>query len=276
MPFRWIAALLVSGAALCAQTADTPEIGRAQTAIEQLRALVEAGAAPKAQLDRAEDALADARDIAFLRRTLYGTELTEEQTGEMVAAAERRMARRRKALDQAQKLVNEGVSSQVSLGTFLEELDTARKEYDLAVSRAKLTQELAEMARAEEAAEAAMQKATAPGETRLADKFEGDSALTASEFHSLSLAFELRFARPLPVSAMGETAVHRSMGFDHRNRVDVALHPDQPEGIWLRRYLEQNNIPYFAFRRAVPGKATNAHIHIGPASSRLSTARLGG
>jgi hypothetical protein len=59
------------------------------------------------------------------------------------------------------------------------------------------------------------------------------------------------------------------MGFDHRGRVDVAVSPDQPEGKWLMRYLETNRIPYFAFRMAVAGKATGAHIHIGPQSTRL-------
>jgi hypothetical protein len=60
------------------------------------------------------------------------------------------------------------------------------------------------------------------------------------------------------------------MGFDHRNRVDVAVHPDQPEGVWLRDYLMQNGIPFFAFRQAVRGKATGAHIHIGPISTRIA------
>jgi len=86
----------------------------------------------------------------------------------------------------------------------------------------------------------------------------------------VSAAFEHRFLKPLPVSAMGETAVHRALGFDHRGRVDVALIPDQPEGVWLRQYLEARRIPYFAFWQASPGKATGAHIHIGPESTRLS------
>ena len=72
---------------------------------------------------------------------------------------------------------------------------------------------------------------------------------------------------------MGDTAVHRAMGFDHRGRVDVALSPDQPEGVWLREYLTGQEIPYFAFRHAVPGKATGAHIHLGPMSTRY---KLGG
>jgi hypothetical protein len=69
---------------------------------------------------------------------------------------------------------------------------------------------------------------------------------------------------------MGETAVHRAMGFDHRGRVDVALAPDAPEGEWLRAYLMLKRIPFFTFREAVPGKATGAHIHIGPQSVRLA------
>jgi hypothetical protein len=55
--------------------------------------------------------------------------------------------------------------------------------------------------------------------------------------------------------------------------VDVAINPDQPEGVWLREYLTANKIPFFAFRQAVPGKATGAHIHLGPMSTHL---KLGG
>ena len=35
-------------------------------------------------------------------------------------------------------------------------------------------------------------------------------------------------------------------------------------------YLESKQIPYFAFRMAVPGKATGAHIHVGPESTKLA------
>ena len=87
----------------------------------------------------------------------------------------------------------------------------------------------------------------------------------------MEVAFREHFGKPMPVSAMGETAVHRAMGFDHRGRVDVALHPDQPEGVWLLQYLTDNHIPFFAFRQAVKGKATGAHIHIGPMSTKLAS-----
>ena len=71
---------------------------------------------------------------------------------------------------------------------------------------------------------------------------------------------------------MGETDLHRSMGMDHSGRVDVAVNPGDPEGVWLRRYLKSRGIPYYAFTRAMRGKATAAHIHIGPGSTRLHNA----
>jgi len=71
------------------------------------------------------------------------------------------------------------------------------------------------------------------------------------------------------VSARGETAVHRALGFDHRGRLDVAVSPDSSEGKWLREYLAANSIPFFAFRAAVAGKATAPHIHVGPESTRI-------
>jgi hypothetical protein len=105
---------------------------------------------------------------------------------------------------------------------------------------------------------------------KTAERFDANGSFTQATLHRVKAAFEARFGKPLPVSAMGETAVHRALGFDHRGRVDVALQPDQPEGVWLRQYLTANGIPFFAFRQAVAGKATGAHIHMGPMSSRLA------
>src|SRR5262249_51838096 len=154
----------------------------------------------------------------------------------------------------------------------LEDLDAARKEYDLAESRARFVRQMAEEARAEEALEACLNQS--PEEAPLlADRYDGDGSFSMIEFSRIDTEFARHFGKPLPVSALGETAVHRSLGFDHRGRVDVAIHPDQPEGHWLLEYLVQNHIPYFAFRHAVPGKATGAHIHIGPMSTRL---KMGG
>lgn len=267
-----VAATCAFAQADSAQTEDSPEVMRAKAGIERLRSLVEAGVAPRAQLAQAEAALADAEDAALLRRTVYGNELSEDQTDDMLAAAGRRLDRRKQALQVGRNLVDRGVASLLSLTPLLEELDAARKEQDLAESRARFTRELAQMARAEELLESRLNED--PREVHeLADRYDGDGIFTMGTFAHVELDFEKQFGKPMPVSAVGETAVHRTLGFDHRGRVDVAVHPDQPEGRWLLEYLVEKHIPYFAFRRAVTGKATGAHIHIGPMSTRF---KLGG
>jgi hypothetical protein len=264
----WACVWFVCAGAVCAQTPEAPELVRARAEIERVRSLVEAGAVPRLELDRAEAQLLDAEDAAFLRTTLYGGDLTEAQADDMIAVANRRLERRKEALARAKQLVHEGVLPPVGLTSYVEEFDRSRKEVDLAESRARLTWELAEMARLEEEAERQMERQ--PYQTYAAmDKFTGDGAFSVSQLQLITVEFEARFSRPLPVSALGETAVHRAMGFDHRDRVDVALHPDQPEGLWLRQYLTSQRIPFFAFRRAIPGKATGSHIHIGPSSTRI-------
>jgi len=272
MKFLSAIAVLVCAGCLWAQTEESPEVVRARAGVEKLRSLVEAGALPRAQLQKAEDQLADAEDFAVLRKTLYGQELTLDLSDDMMAAANRRLERRQKALEGAENLVAVGVAPEASLIPFQEELDSVRKEVEIAESRAHLTQELAEMARAEESLQAQLegQPDDAP---KLAERFDGDGVFTQAMFARIEAAFERRFGKALPISAMGETAVHRSLGFDHRGRVDVAVSPDQPEGTWLLEYLTDKSIPYFAFRKAVPGKATGAHIHMGPMSARY---KLGG
>jgi len=251
-----------------AQGQDAPEVARAKADIERLRALVQAGAAPRNQLERAEEQMADAEDASFLRKTLYGQELTAEQADEMIAAAARRQSRREKAYEAAKKLVDAHVAPATSLETPLLEIDSARKEFALAETRANLTKELAAMVHAEEDLDTTLTHQPSAASS-LAERFDGDGIFTTPQFAKVESAFESKFRKPLPVSAMGETAVHKSLGFDHRGRVDVAIFPDAPEGVWLRDYLAKHKIPYFAFRHAVPGKATGAHIHIGPGSTRI-------
>src|SRR5882672_5089126 len=149
MKFFHTLAVLVCGSCLFAQT-DDPAIAQAKASIEKMRTLVAAGAMPKAQLEKAEDQLADAEDVAYLHRSLYGQELTEEQSDEMIAAANRRLERRRRVYAEAKKLVDAGVAAESSLRELSLDVKSSEKEVELAGARAKLTQELAEMARAEE------------------------------------------------------------------------------------------------------------------------------
>jgi hypothetical protein len=264
-------ALIVALCALVlrAQTSQDPEVARAQAELARTRSLVEAGVAAPVELDKARQMVADAEEHAQLRGTLYGHDVTEGEADEMVALAERRLERREQEVAKGRERVEQGVASAQSLAPFLEQADLARKEHDYAATRAKVIHEMAEMAREEAELEAKL--ASAPAEARsLAERYDGNGTFTTRDFKKVSRAFERTFSKGLPVSADGETAVHRALGFDHRGRVDVALNPDQPEGVWLRQYLAANHIPYFAFRGAVHGKATGPHIHIGPMSARLA------
>lgn len=79
-----------------------------------------------------------------------------------------------------------------------------------------------------------------------------------------------KFNRPLPLSALGQSELHTRWGLDHRNGMDVGLHPDSVEGRTLINFLRDQEIPFLVFRGPVPRVATGPHIHIGNASSRTS------
>jgi hypothetical protein len=249
---------------------DLAELKRME--VERLRAMAEAGAIPRARLDQAQAELADAEDNMILRRTLYGTvrveDFTKEQTAMMVDAAARLVQRQEERYERARDLVAQGVMARVTLAALLEDLEFRRKTLDLANFRAKLVDELEEYAKAEE--EADSESLVTP--RRVMERYDGRGMFTEVDFVRVSSAFQRQFAKPLPVSAHGETATHRALGFDHRGRIDVALNPDQREGAWLMAFLKRAKIPFYAFRAAIRGKATGAHFHLGPPSLRLRAA----
>lgn len=100
----------------------------------------------------------------------------------------------------------------------------------------------------------------------------GDKAIAAASKArmqgDIKSFFVSKFGRTLPVSAFGQTRLHSRLGFDHRNGVDVALSPDSLEGRALLAKLRGFGVPFIAFRKAVPGIATGAHIHVGNPSRR--------
>lgn len=81
--------------------------------------------------------------------------------------------------------------------------------------------------------------------------------------------FSKTFGKSLPTSTIGQSATHNRMGWNHRHAVDVGVHPDSAEGRALIGFLQSQNIPFLAFRAAVPGVSTGPHIHIGTPSNRL-------
>ena len=82
--------------------------------------------------------------------------------------------------------------------------------------------------------------------------------------------FRERFGRALPVSAYGQTPVHDRLRLDHHQALDIAVHPDSPEGAALLSFLRGAGISFIAFRGAMAGAATGAHIHVGAPSPRTA------
>jgi hypothetical protein len=249
---------------------DSPAVMQARQQLATVRQQAAEGLVPAAAVGEAQESLEDAADQELLDRTLYAhlkvEDLSGAQADEMVGAAARRVARTRRKLDRIETLVEQGVAEKsraVELGSELAAREQALAE---ARSRAALVRQIVAMA-TEEA-----DPQDQPVEWKAKEHFTGDGEVDEDEIREITLAFEKQFREPFPVSARGETAVHRALGFDHTGRVDVAVTPDSKEGVWLRKYLEDREIPYYAFRVAIPGKATAPHIHIGPASTRLRLA----
>jgi hypothetical protein len=112
-----------------------------------------------------------------------------------------------------------------------------------------------------------------PGQERATEtliRYQGRRPWALALTSGLRDFFSRTFGRPLPVSAYGQTAVHDKLGFDHRNAVDLAVHPDGAEGRAVMDWLRKSGLSFIAFRSAVAGAATGAHIHVGEPSQRLA------
>ena len=99
-------------------------------------------------------------------------------------------------------------------------------------------------------------------------RFNGGGRWSLADAPKIERFFAQMFGRALPITALGQTGTHDRLRFDHRNAIDVAVHPDSSEGRSLLAYLRQSGIPFVAFRGAVAGASTGAHIHIGQPSAR--------
>jgi hypothetical protein len=97
--------------------------------------------------------------------------------------------------------------------------------------------------------------------------------MLARDTPRLQQFFVARFGHALPISAFGQTALHGRMGLDHRNALDVAVHPDSSEGRTLMEFLRAQGIPFIAAWGPIQGSASGAHIHVGQPSPRMSVQR---
>ena len=91
---------------------------------------------------------------------------------------------------------------------------------------------------------------------------------TLAEAAKVKEFFLSKFNRPLPLSNFCQSDLHTRWGLDHRNGMDVNLHPDSVEGRALVAFLKAESIPFLAFRGPIPGVSTGPHIHVGNRSPR--------
>ena len=161
----------------------------------------------------------------------------------------------RRELEEAERALTEAQDTVAGTGKQIAEVDHLVAEVNAAEELAKMP-------------------ATSPGiyrSARLLVRYVGASRWALSDFGKVDAFFRLKFSRPLPASAVGQTETHNRLGFDHREAIDVAVHPDSEEGQALTDYLASQGISFIAIRGTIPGSATGAHIHIGPPSKRIST-----
>ena len=99
-------------------------------------------------------------------------------------------------------------------------------------------------------------------------RYTGAGVWNLGEAWKIQRFFSDTFNKQLPIAVFGQGAIHERWRLDHRNAMDIQLHPDGVEGRALLDFLQRNGIPYSAFRSAIPGTATGPHIHIGSPSHR--------
>jgi hypothetical protein len=245
-----------------------PAVVRARQNLDRVRSLVSQGVMPPNEQVKAQDDLNDALDMSILRYSALAMNMLPDEADQMVTVAERLYLRRQKRAFQNAQLVATGIIARSEAENANSDVISAKLDLDLAIERSRLVKEFA------------LQKSLAEVESeaenhpewngKVYTRYDGNGVFTRADFAKISSAYLAAFGRIIPISADGQTAVHTALGFNHAGRIDIALNPDQPEGAWLIRYLEKNRIPFYAFRAAVAHKATGAHIHLGPGSTRLT------
>jgi hypothetical protein len=249
---------------------STELVDRARGDVARIQTLVGEGSLPKSSLDEAELRLADVNDEAVLKETLFSSiklaDLTADQQTRMLAAAQQRIDRQAGLVCERQRFLEMGIIAKAEMNSVNAELETRRHVLALARDRIRLVETQRQMAQEEQSLERALESGTS---RKAMLKFDGSGHFDRSDFAVVAGEFELQFHFPLPVTARGQTSLHQSLGLDHRGKIDVGLNPEEPEGIWLRHFLEDRQIPFIAFRAAVRGAATAPHIHLGTGSSRI-------
>lgn len=219
-------------------------------------------------------AIRPVNQLAKLREEFVSaTKEYKASLAKLLAIYERNVTRTEDKLSQSQKLFNEGLISKNQL---------AESETAVAAAKDKVSETQGQMGNAdaqiadtliEAQAEAQMSKTSLRKGSLVSTtsyiRYSGAGTWALSDAWKVQRFFLDSFKKQLPVGVFGQGAIHDRWRLDHRNAMDVSLNPDGPEGQVLLNFLRANGIPFSAFRAAIPGAATGAHIHIGLPSHRF-------
>jgi hypothetical protein len=195
---------------------------------------------------------------------------------DLLKLQEEEIQRAVRKLEQVRQLVADGLlarneltAAEESITTLKAAQETTRKKIeDSDQMVAEIQSE--ELRRKELMAQAGLANKTRSFTKTTVLRYNGAANWSLTYLPGVQSFFSSTFGRSLPTSTIGQSATHNRLGWDHRNSVDVGLHPDSAEGKALISFLQTQGIPFLAFRGAIPGVSTGAHIHIGRPSQRLS------
>jgi TolA-binding protein len=206
---------------------------------------------------------------------IQATQQYQASSKELLTVQEKQLSEATAKLEQLRGLVADGLVARLELEESEQALVALRSRVEAAQRQiADADNVIAEIQAAQTSvakpAKLVAQQSGTFNTTATILRYNGASPWSLGGLNEIRTFFSAKFGHSLPTSAIGQSATHNQLGYDHRNAVDVALNPDSAEGKTLINYLQSQGIPFLAFRAAIPGVATGPHIHIGSPSHRLS------
>lgn len=201
---------------------------------------------------------------------------TKEYKGhleKLLAIYERNVGTAEQRLVQAQELFKQGLISRNQLNESETEVAAAKDKVgeaqrQMANADAQIAETLMEAQADLQISKTPLRKGTFLNTTSYI-RYTGAGVWALADAWKVQRFFADSFKKQLPIGVFGQGAIHDRWRLDHRNAMDISLHPDGLEGQTLINFLRANGIPFLAFRSAIPGTATGPHIHIGRPSHRF-------
>jgi hypothetical protein len=193
--------------------------------------------------------------------------------GKLLPLYENEVKRAEEKLEQGKKLFAEGLIAKAQLEENERALAVAKQKiaeinHSMASADQQIAGVLVETAANEEIAKNLRLAKQSLVRTAAFTRYTGVGGWNIGDSWKVQRFFYDTFKKQLPIAVFGQGAIHDRWRLDHRNAMDIQLHPDGVEGRALLEFLQKNGIPYLAFRSAIPGTATGPHIHIGRPSHR--------